>query len=78
MSETYNFGPVRATDKGYTVRVDRDACYGYWEYPSGLEGGGLWFGKREDGQLELQDYDGTSCLHPSIERLLCEQGYAIA
>ena len=52
---------VRAT----RTAVDGAQCYGYWDRPFGEEGGGLWFGRADDGSMCLSDYDGAGVL-PSV------------
>ena len=74
---TYNFSITLKSDKGYEISIDPAARYGYWEYPDGTEGGGLWFETMPDGTLELVDYDGIGVIHPSIVRALREAGYCL-
>lgn len=61
---------------GGVVRIDPDALYGYWEYPSGEEGGGLWFERGHDC-LELIDYDGAFELPRKIVDILRQHGFRV-
>ena len=78
MSNQYNFD-FRCYYKGFDggVFVDTAALYGYWEYKDGTEGGGLWFEKRPDGNLELLDYDGWYILPAYVATLLRESGFIV-
>lgn len=52
------------------VGIDTKAQYGYWEYKSGAEGGGLWF---DNGALV--DYDGAFELPKKVLVALQKAGY---
>lgn len=59
------------------IEIDPDALYGYFERRDGSEGGGLWFERLDNGTLELVDYDGVSCLAPSVSKALRAAGYVV-
>lgn len=63
-------------DGGGVVQIDPDALYGYWEYPDGTEGGGLWF-EQGSGYLELVDYDGAFELPRKIVSILRGHGFRV-
>lgn len=65
----YNFNQ-QAVVGLWDVRVDTEACYGYYENTNTGSGGGLWFDKKEDGTLALRDYDGMYELPSSVGRAL--------
>lgn len=67
---TVNLKPWGDNPERGGVGVDIFALYGYWEHKDGSEGGGLWFDRLSDGQLNLIDYDGDYMLpHPVINTL---------
>ena len=68
----YNFNQDLSTEN-FTVLVDTDALYGYFEHNEyGDElGGGLWF----DLAGELVDYDGVYELPKEVGLALCNAGY---
>ena len=80
---SYNFDIKLKSTKGYEIRIDTSALYGYWEYPNGADGGGgLWFEidtSAPDGsnRLYLIDYDGTSALSQSIVKALRENNILV-
>lgn len=65
-------------DRG-VVRIDPQARYGYWEYKSGAEGGGLWFepAKENPNVLSLYDYDGAYSLPPRVVGALRVAGISV-
>lgn len=71
----YNWDITLKTDKGGEILIDTQARYGYWEWPSGIEGGGLWFDK-ETGKT-LEDSDGYWCLPMQFVRALREAGFIL-
>lgn len=73
----YNFTKTMLSEEGHKIEIDEAAMYGYWEYPDGAEGGGLWFARTDTGQVELSDYDGVFELHPGIQIALHEAGYVV-
>lgn len=74
----YNW--TKEVDNGkYTIKVAEPDLYGYFEHNElGEErGGGLWFFKNENGDLELQDYDGVFALPLSVAKSLVELGIVV-
>lgn len=59
------------------VEIDEGAMYGGWEHKNGMEGGGLWFERLEDGRLSLIDYDGDYCLPKAVIVALRLAGFDI-
>ena len=72
---TYNFN-FKKDDGKYTVEVDADQLYGYFECNRNGEGGGLWF-ERKDGTLSLIDYDGTFELPDRVVDILRDAGFIV-
>jgi hypothetical protein len=72
----YNFD-LDITAKNYTVGVDTQRNYGYFENDRTGSGGGLWFEKNADGKLELIDFDGTYELPLTVFNGLQEAGLII-
>ena len=71
----YHFTLRYTTAKKFNIEIDIVALYGYWEWPDGEEGGGLWFDDAENGtKLELIDYDGVACIDQSIIDTLRKNG----
>lgn len=68
----YNF-TQKATVNKWSVQVDPEACYGYFEPDSGIEGGGLWFSKDK----ELTDYDGRFSLPRDVWLAVEKLGYFV-
>lgn len=77
MAGKYNFTVALVSEKGHKVEIDTSALYGYWEYASGVEGGGLWFERLEGGGLELVDFDGAYSLPQAITNKLRAEGYTV-
>ena len=59
------------------IGIDPEAFYGYFERKDGSEGGGLWFGRAANGNLELIDFDGLSALPRTIANALREHGFTV-
>jgi len=74
---SYNFNvtlhPYSNRPTSGLVQIDTAARYGYWDYPDGSEGGGLWFGT-DMGCLELLDYDGAYELPKQVVKALRDYG----
>lgn len=61
-------------DKPGVVKIDPAALYGYFEFPDGSEGGGLWFDRDANGKLDLVDYDGVYELPKKVVQALRDYG----
>lgn len=72
MTMAYNFIITLSTPKGHKIEIDPQADYGYWEWPDGSEGGGLWFADKE-----LMDMDGHWELPKPYVELLRTNGYIL-
>lgn len=59
------------------VGIDSANLYGYFERKDGSEGGGLWFYRNANGQLELIDFDGTAVLPRAIVQALRQHGVMV-
>jgi hypothetical protein len=59
------------------VEIDPVALYGYFERKDGSEGGGLWFARSPNGNLELVDFDGMACLPSFVARTLRANGVTV-
>jgi hypothetical protein len=59
------------------VEIDPVALYGYFERKDGSEGGGLWFARSLNGNLELVDFDGMACLPSFVARTLRANGFTV-
>lgn len=77
---SYNWNIKLKTPTGSDVMIDTAARYGYYDRPSGAEGGGLWFEVDPSSgpgdanlKLRLTDYDGCALLPKSVFKLLKEQ-----
>lgn len=69
----YNFNVILSPYNGPgEVKIDTQSNYGYWEYPSGEEGGGLWFENNE-----LIDYDGAFELPKKVIIALRNHGFIL-
>lgn len=71
----YNFDK-KLEHKQFTVEVDTQAKYGYFEHEihgDGL-GGGLWFEIDDEGRLSLTDYDGVYELPKAVFDALLMMG----
>lgn len=73
---TYNFN-FKKDDGKFTVEVDADQLYGYFECNRNGEGGGLWFERKPDGTLTLIDYDGTFELPDEVIDILRDAGFIV-
>lgn len=79
----YNFIET-LTEGKWTIQIDRDAQYGYFEHDEGGEGG-LWFAPAAsvqfalsaDHPLELMDYDGYAELPKDVATALRRAGYIV-
>lgn len=60
----------------WTIGVDNDLQYGYFENNKTGDGGGLWFSD-ESGEQVLIDYDGVFELPEPVASALKEYGYII-
>lgn len=74
----YNFNLALPT-KNFDIQIDEEACYGYFEHMHyGDEcGGGLWFDKTENGDLQLSDYDGVFSLPREVCDALSLHGFVV-
>ena len=63
---TYNFD-IKIDNGTYTIEVDTEACYGYFEHNTrgDEDGGGLWF-ESSGGKLQLIDHDGVATLSMKV------------
>jgi hypothetical protein len=59
------------------VEIDESAMYGAWEHKNGMEGGGLWFERLDDGRLDLVDYDGAFALPMAVVTALRASGVSV-
>lgn len=64
----------------FTIEVDTAAAYGYFEHEVLGEdrGGGLWFERKEDGSLELSDFDGVDVLPKKVAEGLRGLGFIVS
>lgn len=78
-AKPYDFNVKLKSAKGHEIGVDTAAGYGYWEWPDGSEGGGLWFESSIKGEkkLELMDADGHWELPKTFVTLLRENGFIV-
>jgi hypothetical protein len=78
---TYNFNiklhPWGESPEHGNVEIDESAMYGAWEYKNGMEGGGLWFERLQDGRLDLVDYDGAFALPKAVVTALRASGVSV-
>lgn len=68
----YNFD-ITINTGGWTIEVDNNAQYGYFEHNKTGTGGGLWFDERK----VLIDYDGVFELPEPIISALKKHGYIV-
>jgi hypothetical protein len=61
----------------FRVGIDEAELYGYWEHKDGSEGGGLWFERLDNGQLDLIDYDGDYMLPMLVIAALRASGVSV-
>ena len=74
-TQSYTFVKDLSTPQ-WTVKIDTDWNYGYFERCRDGEGGGLWFSRNDDnGEIELIDYDGMAALPASMVKVLRDAGY---
>lgn len=64
----------------WVAHVSPSTLYGYFEHDEWGEGGGLWFGPREDRRpgIELIDFDGRSCLPIDVAVALTQLDYFVS
>jgi hypothetical protein len=60
-----------------TVGIDQVELYGYWDHKDGSEGGGLWFERLDNNQLDLIDYDGDYVLPRLVIAALRSAGVSV-
>lgn len=72
----YNFNLTLQHKLGAKIQIDTESLYGYFEYPDGTEGGGLWFSKFQD-RLDLIDYDGVVELGTTFLNMLNTAGILV-
>lgn len=67
-------------DGAYSIKVDSDACYGFFEDDQlGDEhGGSMWFSTSPEGQLALTGFDGVATLPPAVVDALERLGISVA
>lgn len=77
MQIQYNYDIKIQHNNGATIEIDSKELYGYFEFPDGTEGGGLWFSPDGKGMFELADYDGVATLKTYFLNMLHSAGVYI-
>jgi len=67
-------------DGAYSIKVDSDACYGFFEddQQGDEHGGSMWFSASPEGQLALTGFDGVASLPPPVADGLERVGILVA